>query len=156
MMGATGREPAQGGDRGQADEKRRCDAVPFDVFLKLCHMDALARRDTAWLEWYKGWLRDVPEKGRGAYMSRTRAEYEGRTGETTGECLIRMRKERIKKYLAERRAESLAERRAESLAERIAERTRSNVEAAINKQIMVDNFRIFRDEYMGMMGRRSC
>ena len=142
-MGATGREPAQGGDRSQADEKRRCDAVPFDVFLKLCHMDALARRDTAWVEWYKGWLRDVPEKGREAYMARTRAEYEGRTGETTGECLIRMRKERFKKNRAER------------LDARIAERTRSNVEAAINKQIMVDNFRVFRDEYMGMMGRRS-
>ena len=114
-------------------------------------MDALARRDTAWLEWYKGWLRDAPEDCREAYIARTRAEYEGRTGETTGGCLIRMRKERLKKYLDERRAERLDE----SLTERIAERTRSNVEAAINEQITVDNFRIFRDEHMGMVGRRS-
>ena len=156
LMSVTRREPAQGGGRGQADEKGQCDAVPFDVFLKLCHMDALASRDAAWLEWYRGWLRDVPEKGREAYMARTKAEYEGRTGETTGECLIRMREERFRKDLDERLAERIAERITKGRAERIAERTRSNVEAAINKQIMVGNFRIFRDEYMGMMGSRLC
>ena len=186
LMSVTRQEPAQG---GRAAGKEAARTTPFDAFLKRLSVYARARNDTAWLEWYEEWLKNMPkDDGREDYMKKSKADYEARTGETVEACMDRMdrevldkiaaididklsreniaeslaerTRENIAESLAERTreniAESLAERTRENIAESLAERTRLNIEEAANKQIMVDNFKIFQREYIGMTIRRSC
>lgn len=153
-MSVTRQEPPSGGSghavrrndaAGQpaARQAQRCD-VPFDFFLEILCIDAKARNDTEWLEWYEGWLKNMPEDGREDYIERSRVDYEGRTGETIAEYFDRKLDERINRRIDR------------SLDERIDRRARRNIEEAMNKQIMVDNFRDFEREYIGMAIRRSC
>ena len=126
-----------------ARQAQRCD-MPFDFFLEILCIDAKARNDTEWLEWYEGWLKNMPEDGREDYIERSRVDYERRTGETIAE------------YFDRKLDESINRRIDRSLDERIDRRARRNIEEAMNKQIMVDNFRDFEREYIGMPIRRSC
>ena len=159
-MSVTKQDPAQRG-------KGAGHTVPFEAFLMWLHIDARARNDTEWVEWYKGWLRDLPEgDGREDYIEKSRADYEKRMGETVDEYLDRTHDERLaqlhKESRAERRAERRAqfhkerraERRAQFHKERRAERTKKYVEDATNHQIMVENFKMFQREYVDMMIRR--
>ena len=146
-MSVTRQGPARDGSygRSEAEGQETRHAMPFDAFLEWLSVGAKARNDTAWLEWYEGWLRNLPEgDGREAYLKRSRADYEARTGETVDEYMDRTRKER------------LDERIKVGLAESLAERTRLDIEDATNKQIMVDNFKIFQHEYIDMSVLRSC
>ena len=164
-MGVTGQERRPGGDRCQEGEEQRPRRVmPFDVFLKMRCIDARIRNDAKWLEWYDGWLKGMPEDGREDYIERSRIDYERRTGMSIGEYVDRERREHTKANiaasLAERTkanaAETLAEITKANAAETLAEITKANIEEARREQIMVGNFEIFKREYMGMMGRRSC
>ena len=173
-MSVTRQEPAQG---GRAAGKEAARTTPFDAFLKRLSVYARARNDTAWLEWYEEWLKDIPkDDGREDYMKKSKADYEARTGETVEACMDRIDKEVLDKIAAidieklsrANRVETLAEisraNRVETLAEisranraeSLAERTRLNIEEAANKQIMVNNFKTFQREYIGMTIRRSC
>ncbi len=114
--------------------------MPFDFFLEILCIDAKARNDTEWLEWYEGWLKNMPEDGREDYIERSRVDYERRTGETIAEYFDRELDESINRRI-DRSLDECA---------------RSNIEKAMNKQIMVDNFRDFEREYIGMAIRRSC
>ena len=143
-MSVTKQDPAQRG-------KGTGHTVPFEAFLMWLHIDARARNDTEWVEWYKGWLRDLPEgDGREDYIEKSRADYEKRMGETVDEYLDRTHDER----LAQLHKESRAERRAQLHKENRAKRTKKYVEDATNHQIMVENFKMFQREYVGMMIRR--
>ena len=171
-MSVTKQDPAQRG-------KGAGHTVPFEAFLMWLHIDARARNDTEWVEWYKGWLKDLPEgDGREDYIEKSRADYEKRMGETVDEYLDRTHDERLAQLHKESRAEYLAEsskkRRAEYLAESskrhraeylaesskkrraeaLVERTKKYVEDATNHQIMVENFKMFQREYVDMMIRR--
>ena len=146
-MSVTRQEPARddSSGRSEAGGQEAGHAMPFDAFLEWLSVGAKARNDTAWLEWYEGWLRNLPEgDGREDYLKRSRADYEARMGETVDEHMDRTRKER------------LDERIRVGLAESLAERTRFDIEDATNKQIMVDNFKIFQREYTDMSVLRSC
>ena len=114
--------------------------MPFDFFLEILCIDAKARNDTEWLEWYEGWLKNMPEDGREDYIERSRVDYERRTGETIAEYFDRKLDERINR----------------NIDQSLDKRARSNIEEAMNKQIMVDNFKDFEREYIGMTIRRSC
>ena len=141
-MDGTGRDPARGG-RG-ADY-----AMPFEAFLEWLRVGARARNDTEWLEWYDGWLRNMPEgDGREGYIERSREEYERRMGETVDEYMDRTWKER----LAQLTKENLAELTKENL----AECTKRHIEEGTNRQIMVENFKIFQREYVDMTIRRCA
>ena len=159
-MSVTKQHPARGG-QGTGH------AVPFEAFMMWLETGAKARNDTAWLEWYDGWLKNMPEgDAREDYIERSRADYERRMGETVDEYMERTRKERLAQLAKEVRAESLAERTRQNLAESLAEctkqnlaeslaeRTRLDIEEGTNHQIMVENFKIFQREYVDMTVRR--
>ena len=138
-MSVTRQKPAQDGSSGcsKTEGQETGHAMPFNAFLEWLSVGARARNDTAWLEWYEGWLRDLPEgDGREDYMARSRADYEARMGETVDEYMDRTRKEMH--------------------AESLDYCARHNIEEATNKQIMVDNFKIFQREYVDMTVSRSC
>ena len=147
-MTMTGRNPAPGySGSGSSDEAELEDerAVPFDAFLKWLSVGARARNDTAWLEWYEGWLRDMPEgDGREAYLKMSRADYEARMGETVDEHMDRTRKAMLDMITERNRARALDKL------------TKLHVEEATNEQIMVENFKIFQREYVDMTVSRSC
>ena len=148
-MSVTRQEPAQG-DPAAGKEAAR--TMPLDAFLKRLSVHARARNDTAWLEWYEEWLKNMPEDdGREDYMERSKADYEERTGETVEACMDRIRKEVLDKIAAI----DIDKLMKENLAESLEELTRLNIEEATNKQIMVDNFKIFQREYIDMTIRRS-
>ena len=151
-MSVTRQERRPGGDRGPAAKHEPRRVMPFDVFLKMRRIDARIRNDAKWLEWYDGWLKGMPEDGREDYIERSRIEYERRMGMSIGEYVDRERRERTKANAAE----TLAEITKANAAETLAEITKANIEEARREQIMVGNFEIFKREYMGMMGRRSC
>ena len=163
-MSVTRQERRPGGDRGPAARHAPGRSMPFDVFLKMRCIDARVRNDAGWLEWYDGWLKGMPEDGREDYIERSRIDYERRMGMSIDEYVDRERRERTKANIAESLAkrtkaniaESLAKRTKANIAKSLAKRTKANIEEATRKQIMVDNFEIFKREYMGMMGRRSC
>ena len=134
-MSVTRQLPARDGGRGQAAGQDAKYVMPFDAFLRWVSVIAKARNDTVWLKGYEEWLKNMPEDGREEYIEKSKADYEARMGETIGECMDRMRKDTIAKR---------------------AERARLNIEKATNHQIMVENFRIFRREYIDMIARRSC
>ena len=120
-------------------------AMPFDAFLEWLSVGAKARNDTAWLEWYAEWLKNLPEgDGREDYMARSRADYEARMGETVDEYMDRTRKEMLDMITERNRARALDKL------------TKLHVEEATNEQIMVDNFKIFQREYVDMTVSRSC
>lgn len=50
----------------------------------------------------------------------------------------------------------MAERAKADMAERRAKCAKEDIEEAAGKQIRVDDFEIFKREYIGMTGRRSC
>ena len=138
-MSVTRQEPARddSSGRSEAGGQEAGHAMPFDAFLEWLSVGAKARNDTAWLEWYEGWLRNLPEgDGREDYLKRSRADYEARMGETVDEHMDRMRREMH--------------------AESLDECARRNIEEATNKQIMVDNFKIFQREYVNMTVSCSC
>ena len=138
-MSVTRQEPARDDSSGhsEADGRETGHTMPFDAFLEWLSVGAKARNDTAWLEWYEGWLRDMPDgDGREDYLARSRADYEARMGETVDEHMDRMRRD--------------------MLARSLDKRTRLDIEDATNKQIMVDNFKIFQREYIDMSVLRSC
>ena len=147
-MTVTRRDPSPGGSgSGSSDEPEREDerAVPFDAFLEWLSVDAKARNDTAWLEWYAEWLKNLPEgDGREDYMARSRADYEARTGETVDEHMDRARMEMLDR-LIEADLEADLEANLEA-----------NIKDATDHQIMVKNFEIFQREYVDMTVRRSC
>ena len=149
-MSVTRQEPAQG---GQAAGREAAPAMPFDAFLKRLSVYARARNDAAWLEWYEEWLRNMPkDDGREDYLKRSKADYEARTGETVEARMDQMRKEVLDKIAAIDLDELIRANIAESRDERI----RLSIEEATNKQIMVDNFKIFKREYIDMTIRQSC
>ena len=149
-MSVTRQEPAQG---GQAAGKEAAPTMPFDAFLKRLSVYARARNDTAWLEWYEEWLRNMPkDDGREDYLKRSKADYEARTGETVEARMDQIRKEVLDKIAAIDLDELIRANIAESRDERI----RLSIEDATNKQIMVDNFKIFKREYIDMTIRQSC
>ena len=151
-MSVIRQERRPGGDRGPVARHAPGRAMPFDVFLKMRCIDARVRNDAGWLEWYDGWLKGMPEDGREDYIERSRIDYERRMGMSIDEYVDRERRERTKANIAK----SLAKRTKANIAKSLAKRTKANIEEATRKQIMVDNFEIFKREYMGMMGRRSC
>ena len=142
----TKRPPSRDGGSGgsPAGGREAKQVMPFDAFLRWLSVGAKVRNDTAWLEWYAEWLKNVPEEGREEYMERSRADYEARMGMTVGEYMDRMHNETIAANIEANTAENLAEC------------TRLNIEEATNRQIMVENFRIFRRDYVDMIARRSC
>ena len=133
-MSVTRQVPSQDGSSGrdQAAGQEAKYVMPFDAFLRWLSVGARARNDTAWLEWYAEWLKNMPEDGREEYIEKSKADYEARTGVTVGEYMDRMRKDMLDEI------------------------TRSSIEEATNRQIMVGNFEMFRREYIGMTVRRSC
>ena len=148
-LSETRQEPAPGGDRGPAGQPDARAAgpvqkrdIPFDAFLRTLYPAAKARNDTEWLEWYEGWLKNMPEDGREDYIERSREEYERRTGETIGEYMDRRLDERAKKGIREDVLESMRED------------MRRNIEDATNRHI-AESFNAFRREYIDMAVRRS-
>ena len=138
-MSVTRQKPALDGScgRSEVEGQEMGRAMPFDTFLEWLSVGARARNNTAWLEWYEGWLGRLPEgDGREAYLKRSRADYEARMGETIDEYMDRTRRDMLAKSLDKR--------------------TRLDIEDATNKQIMIDNFKIFRREYIDMSVLRSC
>ena len=138
-MSVTRQEPARddSSGRSEAEGQKTGHAMPFDAFLEWLSVGAKARNDTAWLEWYEGWLGRLPEgDGREAYLERSRADCEARMGETVDEYMDRTRRDMLAKSLDKR--------------------TRLDIEDATNKQIKVDNFKIFQREYVNMTVSCSC
>ena len=137
-MSVTEQVPAQSGGSGgsPAAGQEAKHVMPFDAFLRWLSVGAKVRNDTAWLEWYAEWLRNMPEDGREEYMERSRADYEARMGMTVGEYMDRMRKEML-----------------DEISDKI---TRRNIEDATNHQMTVGNFKMFQREYIGMSVHRSC
>ena len=160
-MGITGQEPPRGGDRVRgpavrdrpespmmaAARKARLE-ISFEEFLRMIYPRAKAWNNVEWLEWYEGWLKNMPEDNREEYIERSKAEYEERLGETIGENLDRSLCEMIDRNTDERINERI-DRNTD-------ERIKRNVEDIVNHQIMVGNFEAFRREYMGMAANRSC
>ena len=142
-MSVTRQVPARGGGSGrdQVAGQETKYVMPFDAFLRWISMRARARKDTAWLERYEEWLKNMPEEddGREEYMERSKADYEARMGMTVGEYMDRMHKETLDKITDEI----------------IDECAKSDIEEATERQIMVGNFKMFRSEYIDMTARRS-
>ena len=102
--------------------------MPFEAFLERLRVVARARNDTAWLEWYDEWLKNMPEgDGREGYIEKSREEYERRMGETVDEYMDRTWKEHLAQIAKKGRAESLAERTKKNLAESLAELNKKNL-----------------------------
>ena len=129
-------------DVGNGEPGREAEnAMPFDAFLEWLSVGAKARNDTAWLEWYAEWLKNLPDgDGREDYMARSRADYEARMGETVDEYMDRWHKE-TRDWLSKANIEANIE---------------ANIKDATEHQIMVKNFEIFQREYVDMTVRRSC
>ena len=123
--------------------------MPFDSFLEWVAVRARTRNDTAWLEEYEKWLKNMPEDGdREDYMARSKADYEKRMGETVDECMDWTRKEMLARFAKEDREERIKEN--------LDEIIRLHVKEATDKQIMVDNFKAFEREYINRTFGRSC
>lgn len=134
-MSVTEQVPARGGGSGrdQVAGQEAKYVMPFNAFLRWLSVGAKVRNDTAWLEWYEKWLKNMPEEddGREEYIEKSKAGYEARMGMTVGEYMDRMRKDMLDEI------------------------TRSSIEEATEEQIMVGNFEMFRREYIDMTARRS-
>ena len=149
-MGMTEQEPARDGSpgSGRAEGQEAGHGTPFGEFLEWEAVRARARNDTAWLEGYENWLKNMPEDGgREDYIARSKVDYEKRMGETVDECMDRMHKDMLAK---------LAEYRDEDIKEDLDELARRHIKEATDRQIMVDNFKTFQREYIDMTVRRSC
>ena len=197
-MGMTEQAPARDGSLGSGREEGQeaGHGTPFCEFLEWEAVHARASNDTAWLEGYEKWLRNMPEDGgREDYIARSKADYERRMGKTVDECMDRLRKDMLAK-LAEYRDESIKKNIDESIKKNIDESIKKNIDESIkknrkerikknrkerikknieenikknredlvrrhikeatDKQIMVDNFKMFQREYIDMTVRRSC
>ena len=79
-----------------------------------------------------------------------------RTKKNCAERLAERTKKNCAERLAELNKENLAELNKENLAESLAERTKRHIEEGTDHQIMVENFKIFQREYLGMAARRCA
>ena len=173
-MGMTEQAPARDGSLGSGREEGQeaGHGTPFCEFLEWEAVHARASNDTAWLAGYEKWLKNMPEDGgREDYIARSKADCERRMGKTVDECMDRLRKDMLAK-LAEYRDESIKKNREKRIKKNIEESIKKNIEESIkknreellrrhikeatDKQIMVDNFKMFQREYIDMTVRRSC
>ena len=121
-------------------------------YSKAARRRARATGGGALMEWCDKWFKNPPEGDLEEHIKMARADFAGYAQKAVDENIEEDIEEDIEEGIEEDIEEGIEER----IDARIDARMKRYVKEATERQIMVENFEVFRREYINMAIRRSC